>query len=224
MIRRSTWITLAAFVVVLAAAIWWTRARPSQGTASGGTATPTPVAIWSLAETDLVGFRVEDLSGKKTVELKRDATSGWQVIQPKNGPADSATVEQAATSLLVLVPTDALPAVPDLTPFGLAQPRYRLTVFSKDGVSRSISVGRLSPTGGSIYVQAPGRSEILLVSQYAIQDALNMVDSPPYLTTPTPTVGPGTTTAPEGTGTPGPASTLVPSVTDTPAPGPTATP
>lgn len=224
MIRRNTWITLAAFVVVLAAAIWWTRARPTQVASSGGTATPTAVPIWSLAETDLVGFRVEDLSGKKTVELKRDATSGWRVVQPKDAPADSATVEQAATSLLTLAPTDALPAVPDLSPFGLAQPRYRLTVFSKDGVSRSISVGRLSPTGGSIYVQAPGRPDVLLVSQYAIQDALNMVDSPPYLTTPTATPGPGTTNAPELTGTPGPASTVVPVVTDTPAPGPTVTP
>lgn len=222
MIRRSTWITLAAFIVVLVAAIWWTRARPSQGTASGGTATPTRTAIWSLTETDLVGFRVEDLSGKKTVELKRDATNGWQVVQPKDAPADSAAVEQAATSLLVLVPTDALPAVPDLSPFGLAQPRYRLTVFSKDGVSRSIGVGRLSPTGGSIYVQAPGRTDVLLVSQYAIQDALNMVDSPPYLTTPT--AAAGATTVPEGTGTPGPGSTIVPAVTDTPTPESTATP
>ncbi|MCL4367930.1 MAG: DUF4340 domain-containing protein [Actinobacteria bacterium] len=222
MIRRNTWITLGAFIVVLAAAIWWTRARPSQATASGGTATPTAVPIWSLAETDLVGFRVEDLPGKKTVELKRDATNGWQVIQPKDAPADSATVEQAATSLLILVPTDALPAVPDLSPFGLAQPRYRLTVFSKDGVSRSISVGRLSPTGGSMYAQVPGRPGILLVSQYAIQDALNMVDSPPYLTTPTRTVGPGTTIVPEGTATSAPTSTLVPVVTDTP--GPTVTP
>jgi hypothetical protein len=224
MIRRSTWVTLAAFVVVLAAAIWWTRTRSTRGTASGGTATPTPVAIWSLVETDLVGFRVEDLSGKKTVELKRDAVNGWQVVQPKDAPADSAAVEQAATSLLVLAPTDTLPAVPDLSPFGLAQPRYRLTVFSKDGVSRSITVGRLSPTGGSIYIQAPGRADVLLVNQYSIQDALNMVDSPPYLTTPTPSVEPGTTTVPGGAGTQGPGSTLVPAVTSTPTPGSTATP
>jgi hypothetical protein len=212
MIRRGTWITLAVFVVFAGAAVLWTRYKPVP-TVVGGTPTVTPEPLWTLGEGDIVGLRLEDLTANKTVEVKRSADGGWEMVQPTAGPADSARVEQAVAALIEPFPRETLPAPADLSPFGLAKPDRRLTLSLKDGVSRSVSIGRVSPTGGTIYVQLPGRSDVLLMSQPALQDVLGLLDDPPF---------PPTATAPPGTAPVVPRASAT--ATETPVPGPSATP
>lgn len=202
MIRRSTWILLGAFAVLLGATIVWTRSRPAPGEATGQDTTPTAVPLWSVPATDIDGLRLEDLQTGAVLELRRgDGQMPWQMVEPVEGPADAARVEWAVNALLSPRPRGTLPAPGDLAPFGLAKPSRQVTVFFKGGLTRSFAIGRVSPTGGVFYATVPGVAGIVLLNQYSLSDVLSLLDPLPYPPTPTPSETP----SPSATGTPDPA-------------------
>jgi hypothetical protein len=183
MIRRSTWILLAAFVVLLAGAILWSRSKPGVEEAAQAGATPTAEPLWSVPSTDIVGLRLEDLQTGVVVEVRRGD-------------------EWAANSLLSPRPRGTLPATDDLAPFGLANPSRRVTVFLRGNVARSFEIGRISPTGGVFYVAVPGHPEIVLLNEFSLADVLSLLDDLPYPPTATPgeALPPSVTATPEPTG------------------------
>jgi hypothetical protein len=186
MIRRSTWILLAAFAVVLAGAIIWTRARPAPGSVVAAEATPTPEPLWSVPATDILGLRLEDLETGAIVEVRRgDEQTPWQMVKPDAGPADAARVEWAVTALVSPRPQGTLPVPDDLEPFGLAEPSQRVTVFMAGDVTRSLEIGRASPAGGVFYVTVPGRAQIVMLNQYSLLDVLSLLYELPYAPTAT---------------------------------------
>jgi hypothetical protein len=201
MIRRSTWILLAVFALVLGGAIIWSRSNSGQGSAVLADATPTLEPLWSVPTTDIVGLRVEGLETGAIVEVRRgDEQTPWRMIKPEEGPADAARVEWAVTALVSPRPQATLPMPDDLEPFGLAEPSLRVTVFMADGVTRSFEVGRVSPAGGVFYVTVPGRDEIVMLNEYSLSDVLSLLDELPYA----PTATPGEATPLPATETPGP--------------------
>ena len=199
MIRRSTWMLLAAFVILLAGAVVWSRAKPAPGEDTLADATPTAEPLWSVPSTDIVGLRLEDLVKGTVVEVRRgDEQTPWLMTEPTEGTADAARVEWAVNSLLSPRPRGTLPATDDLEPYGLAEPSRRVTVFLRDDVARSFEIGRISPTGGVFYVTVPGRPEIVLLNEYSISDVLSLLDELPY----PPTATPGEAPSPSVTATP----------------------
>ena len=203
MIRRSTWILLAVFGVVLAGAVLWSRSKPGPGEGASAGATPTAEPLWSVPSTDILGLRLEDLRSGAVVEVRRgDEQTPWRMTAPVDGPADAARVEWAVNSLLSPRPRGTLPAPDDLAPYGLAEPSRRVTVFLRDDVARSFEIGRISPTGGVFYVAVPGRPDIVLLNEYSLTDALSLLDELPYPPTATPgeVLPPSVTATPEPTG------------------------
>jgi len=203
MIRRSTWILLTTFVVLLAGAILWSRSKPGLEEAAQAGATPTAEPLWSVPSTDIVGLRLEDLQTGVVVEVRRgDEQTPWRMIAPVEGPADAARVEWAVNSLLSPRPRGTLPATDDLAPFGLANPSRRVTVFLRGDVARSFEIGRISPTGGVFYVAVPGHPEIVLLNEFSLADVLSLLDDLPYPSTATPgeALPPSVTATPEPTG------------------------
>jgi hypothetical protein len=201
MIRRSTWILLAAFALALGGAIIWTRLGPAAGSADVADATPTLEPLWSVATIDIVGLRLENVKTAEVVEVRRgDEQTPWRMIEPEEGPADSARVEWAITALVSPRPQATLPMPDNLEPFGLATPSVRVTVFMADNVTRSFDIGRVSPAGGVFYVTVPGRDGIVMLNQYSLSDVLSLLDELPYA----PTATPGEPTSPPPTGTPVP--------------------
>ena len=97
MIRRSTWVTIAVFLVVLAFGIWWTRFRPEAPATPE--ANPTLEPIWEVVGSQIVGLKIEDLEAGSTVELVRQANGTWEVVQPEGRTVSSDRVEQAAAWL-----------------------------------------------------------------------------------------------------------------------------
>ncbi len=186
MIRRSTWILLAAFALVLAGALIWTRTRAAPGSVPAADATPTLEPLWSVPAADILGLRVEDLETGEMVELRRgDGETPWRMVQPEEAPADAAQVEWAVTALVSPRPQGTLPMPEDLEPFGLAEPSNRVTVFMAGDVTRSFEVGRVSPAGGVFYVTVPGRNEIVMLNQYSLLDVLSLFYELPYAPTAT---------------------------------------
>ena len=211
MIRRSTWILVAVFVLVLAGAVIWTRAAGDRASIASADATPTPAPLWSVAATEIVGLRVEDLGSGEVVEVRRgDEHTPWRLVEPAVGPADAGRVEWVITALVSPRPEGILEMPADLGPFGLAEPAQRVTVFLGDDLTRSFEIGRVSPAGGVFYVLVPGTDGIVMLNEYSLSDVLSLVDEIPYAPTATPeptsqppTEMPAPPTAVAPTGTPG---------------------
>ncbi|MGD8813931.1 MAG: DUF4340 domain-containing protein [Anaerolineales bacterium] len=185
MIRRTTWITLAVFVVLLGFAIWWTSFR--QQTTDTTTPVVTPSPIWSLTASDVDVLRVEDPTSGEAVELHRDDDEQWVLAEPVEAAADVMRVESAVSWLAAPVAERTLDPVNDFAPYGLAEPSKIVRVDLKDGSSLSLEIGREAPTSSVVYVRVSGRPEIHTLSIYALNTVLDLLSDIP-MAAPIPTL------------------------------------
>ena len=194
MVRRTTWILLGAFAVVVLAYAGWRRFAPAPAEA---TPTAGPDSPWSISPEQVESIRLTDLSDPAVVVLKRDLETGWRMLAPAIGGADAGRVEAALTAVLAPVVAQALDPVPDLEPFGLSPAHYRMTLLMVDGTAHSMDVGVVDPTGSVYYVQVPGDGRVLMVSRFSLEDLLGLLGTPPYpLPTETPEIAPAASETP----------------------------
>jgi hypothetical protein len=207
MIRRSTWVTITVFLVVLAFGIWWTRFRPEPPATPE--ANPTLAAIWDVVGSDIVGLKIEDLEAGSTVDLVRQADGTWEVVQPEGRTVGSDRVEQAVAWLESPQPRSIVEGQQDLTAFGLTEPSCRVTVTLQDGSTLTLEVGGPTPTGTTIYARFAGTEGVLVLSKYGLDEVLGLLEE--ILATPTPsaTAAEPSLAAPGGTGT-SPAGSVTP--------------
>jgi hypothetical protein len=182
MIRKSTWITLGLFIVVLAFAIYWTSFRAPE---SPEESTPMPQPPWSLFSSEIEGLKVEDFESGESVELARDSEGGWARMTPEQGPVDSEMVEQSISWLASPSVTRQISAEGDLTQFGLSEPRGSVTILLTDGSSMVLLIGDNSPTSSMTYTLVPDSPDVLLVSKYDVNSILEFIDLE-LVPTPTP--------------------------------------
>jgi hypothetical protein len=207
MVRRATWIVLGIFAAVLAFTIWWA-SRPSQGIE--GQATPAAGPLWELDTAQVRSIRLENLTDGEAMEVMRDPLDVWRVVEPVTGRADAARVEQALSSLASPQPQTILSSVQDLEPYNLATPERRVTITMKDGTDYRFDVGRATPTGSGIYIRVEDAEDVVVLSQYVLEDVLGLLDEVPLV----PTATPSPTSEQEiGLGEP---STQTPSAAETP--------
>jgi len=177
MVRRTTWILLGAFAVVVLAYAGWRRFAPAPAVA---TPTAGPESPWSISPEQVESIRLTDLSDPAVVVLRRDLETGWRMLAPAIGGADAGRVEAALTAMLAPVVAQALDPAPDLEPFGLSPAQYRMTLLMVDGTAHSMDVGAVDPTGSVYYVQVPGDGRVLMVSRFSLEDLLGLLGTPPY--------------------------------------------
>ena len=199
MIRRNTWITLAAFGVVLIAAILVRQGQQAEPE-------PTPSAslepLWQVESSEIVSLTVEDLQAGTVLQLERDPEDLWQIVLPETLPADPARVERAVSWISAPTPRAEVLEALDLTAFELDQPHYRVEIVLKNGERHEFSVGRVSPTGDSRYASSPDRPGVQILSLVGLEEVLNLATD--LLPTPTPTVTPSPTLDPAAVTTPTP--------------------
>jgi hypothetical protein len=181
MVRRSTWMVVIVFALLLAGA-FWQRQRLANAPAA---ATPTgsaPDVILFPDYASITALRV-DHTGGQTIAATRDAQGQWQLQQPP-APTDSAALEAAVNQLGQLTPQSSLLNPPTLQAMGLDAPAYRLQADYSDGRQILLSVGKKSPVGGAYYVLLNGK-DIYVVSSYGLEMVLNLAENPPVVATPT---------------------------------------
>ena len=213
MIRRNTWVTVGVFAVLLVFAVWWTQFRPETGATAE--TTPTPEPLWEVQASQIVGLRIEDLSGGTAVEIRRTESGEWQVLEPADRRVAADRVGQAVSWLEVPRPRSTVAGQGNLADFGLAEPQTRVTMTLDDGSILTLEIGAETPTGTTTYARAPDSGDILVMSKYGLDEVLGLLDE--LLATPTPMV---TTTATEAPPTPAPvpSATSAPPVTGTASP------
>jgi len=171
MIRRSTWIVLGSFLALLVLAIYLSRSSPELETS---TAVPRPEPLWEITTAEIDGLLVENLETGVLVELQRDAEFGWLLLQPQEGPADAAKVEQAVSWLARPQPLRVFDSEEKFFQFGLLEPRGRVTIILKEEKSEGFLIGNETPTGNSTYIAIAGKPEVYVVSKFSLDSVINL--------------------------------------------------
>jgi len=218
MIRRTTWIILAVFVILLGIVWAFPRIQGKLSSSSQATATPETKFLVSQGEKNIQSLRAENSAGK-VMALGRDANGVWMLVEPAGKQIDLGAAESGVTQLLSLPITLTLEPAFDPASIGLNPPIYTITLDLVDGKKTVIKVGKLTPIKNGYYAQVDD-GPVTVVNNYSLDAFLNMLDNPPVLETPTPTVSATATLTDTVTTIPAtpplPSSTVSPAATNQP--------
>jgi hypothetical protein len=204
MIKRPTIILLIILIFVVGAFLF-TKYHPLQSSQATPTSTGSQFLITSSDGT-LMRVSIQDNNGN-LVEMQRDPSQTWIIIQPELGSADQSKASAAETQAGALRIISELTTPPELSEMGLDSPALTIALDFNSGIHHQISVGNLTPTSNGYYVQFDGQ-KIFVVSQSGIESLRNLLTNPPYQ--PTATL----------TATPSFESTITPKETETSQPTP----
>lgn len=195
MIKRPTWV-MVIVLALLAGLVYYVRAVPDnfiqQALDAGKTPTtsaaPAGGTLISAADGPLKGVSIVSADGH-SVALKK-GTTDWTLSVDGQSPvtADSAAAEQAASQalgLLLAVPEIPVPTS-GLSAFGLDKPAYIYEVILASDKTASFKIGNATITGDGYYLQKEDGT-VAAVNKFTMDALLNMLQQPPYPTTPTPT-------------------------------------
>jgi hypothetical protein len=206
MIRRSTWLALAAFALILVFSVWWSR-RPSPS--AGVAQDPAPEPLWTFAAQAITAIRVQDTFTGLTLEVRRDPASLWTVIAPASAIADVARIERAAAWLAAPTPQSRLEIRNDPALYGLDVPSFSIAIDVTGGETWGFDVGRPAPIGSARYVRLHNQDDVFVFSQFGLDEVLGLLTDLLPTPTPPPSATPGIdapspneTSSPSGTSTP----------------------
>lgn len=192
MIRRGTWIAIFLFAIVLAGAMYWN--RTSENNVTAPTTVPAPEPIWTIAAESVESFQVQRFDDGIVVAGRRDSEHGWVLTRPEDGPAQAGLVEQGVTSLLSPVPARVLQASA-LSPFGLHDPDFQVTLRVQSGEEFQLLVGDLAPAGTGYYVMISDDEAVYLLRTFVLDTILGFLDNSPVAES-TPTAEPAESATP----------------------------
>jgi hypothetical protein len=200
MVKRPTWILLIILALVVGA-YFFIKSNPPKPT------TPTPTLspdAYLVTQSDgvLQSLRISDNKGN-LFQMQRDLTKTWVITAPASGVADQGLAGAAETQVGALSIITALGAPPAPSDVGLDRPAYTIELGFMSGASHKLEVGNLTPTSSGYYVHFDD-GKTYVVSQSGIDALLNLLKSPPFpaTETPSPTIEPLSTPTPESTPTP----------------------
>ncbi len=183
MLRRSTWVMLAVFAIVLTGAYLWSRKEAEKPPEATPTPAPTAGGLLFKFTGPIKQVRLERVGGA-SLELTADEQGGFQITYPAGLQSDPQAAGEAVAQLAALATVSRLIDIPPMSTMGLDPPAYRLVVTTTEDQQSLVSVGRLTPTQSGYYILSSDRN-VYIVSTYALDPLLQLIDSPPVLPTPT---------------------------------------
>jgi len=184
----GTWITVILLIGLVGAMIYINRQKKI--TAAAITPTNLPANLFADETSNVSSIEIKPATGD-AVKVTRDAKNIWALELPKKAEADQSMAEAGATQVKALQVTGDVTGKPEI--FGLDKPVYLITIEFADGKTHNLEVGDRTPSGNGYYVRVD-KDKMVIVSLSGIESLLNLVNFPPYLTTPTPTTLPPTET------------------------------
>jgi Domain of unknown function (DUF4340) len=215
MVRRSTWIVLAIFAVLVGFAWFFQRYQAKK-------AEITPTVVPTTALTDLYNLtgkqvseiKISDSSGNQISFYRDPVTLKWVVADVPADKVDSVKIESVSAQLFALQAQEYLDPSLSLASVGLVIPTYTITMTTTDGGQLVTLVGNQTSIGTGYYVSINSGS-VIIVDKVVMDSILDLLINPPLLPTPTPEVSPTpeVTSTQEMTAT----ETLAPTETGIPA-------
>jgi hypothetical protein len=207
MVRRSTWIVLGVFAIVVGFAVVFQRYQANQ-TANTATTTPTtaPEYLYNLSGAEVNDIKISDNQGS-TIDLYLDPTSSqWAIRGIPADQADASKIQSLSDQLTSIQVEDALTQTVPLGSIGLESPAYTITLTTSDNTQLVTDVGMQTAIGTGYYVQNKD-GQVVIVNKTALDELLNLLNEPPLLPTATPSATPTGAMTPitsPGQGTPTP--------------------
>jgi hypothetical protein len=192
MIRRSTWVTLGIFAIVLVAAVIFR--RTGQKAAADVTPTPASTYLFNAQDSSIIGLRITD-SDQNSVAVQRAEDGSWSLIQPEGEQADQDRIDSLISQAESLRVVSTLDTQPDLTAIGLDPPQYRLSITLADGQQQVAEIGSSTPTSSGYYARLES-GNLQVVSKSGLDSIVGMLSDPPIAPTPTPETSPTGTLQP----------------------------
>ncbi len=209
MMRRSTWIVLGIFVLLIGFTLVYQRYQANNPAATptfATTPTAPPAMLYSLSDTQIKDIKIADNTGSY-IDLYQDSNSAsWAIEGVPAGQADSTKIKSISTDLLALQVQETLANTVSLAAVGLETPTYTITLTTTLNQALITYVGTPTAIGTGYYVRQ-NDGQIMIVDKSSLDPILNALKEPPLLPTPTPQVTPGETGSPAppaGQGTPTP--------------------
>jgi hypothetical protein len=178
----GTLVTLVVFAGLILLTIFVNRKKET--TIAETTPTEGIAFVFDGSEGNLASIEIKPAEGA-AVKLVREDKTGWAFELPNKAEADQGMVEAAASqisSLQVVSPIDG-----KLSVFGLDKPAYVINLEFSDGKKRTLEVGDATPTNSGYYVRLDGK-KLVIVDLTGISALTQLVDFPPYVSTPTPVI------------------------------------
>jgi hypothetical protein len=191
MIRRTTWILLAIFIVLLGVVLILQRTEKTQ--IEETTELPvldldTPVPAKNLFEFPageaILGLLIKGADGTLVEVQRPNESADWVLVNPQ-GEADLERIGQAVSQIGSIQISSTLPAELELDAVGLDQPAYTLRVSLSNGKKITAYIGDITISNSSYYARLAGGSPVV-VGKYTVDQIVNLLTTPPIAPSPTP--------------------------------------
>ncbi len=130
---------------------------------------------------DITQIHLENLATtvnaqKSPIDIQKDEKGTWQIVSPKQLPADETMVRTLLSGVGDYTPDSSVDNPANLADFGLKTPRTRSVFKTKGGTSFEILVGDKNAAGSSNYVQASGKTALFLIPSGSVESLGKTVD------------------------------------------------
>jgi len=187
--RAGTLIAVLLLLAMLELTVYLKREKEKAGTGTV-TAVSEAAPIFNVGDGVVSSIEIKPTNGE-TVKVVRDSKNVWTLELPTKTEANQASAEAAATQISALKVISPINADPEV--FGLKTPAFIITIEFNGGKTHILEVGDATPTNSGYYVRVD-KDKMMITDLSGIQSLLQLVVSPPYLNTPTPTSLPPTET------------------------------
>lgn len=199
MLKRSTWVFFLLFVALAGLAIYLQKreAAPAPIDTESLPTIPVTEFLFPAEEGVVTSIFIESRDGK-SLGLERE-NNAWVATRPFRAEAIQSSVEEAASQVTALTVLDHLEL--SNSDVGLDAPAYTITIGFSSGTFEIAMIGDETPIGNGYYARKEG-GPVLVVSKYGLLALISMLDAPPYVSSPTPTIIPTPTETPTPLNTP----------------------
>jgi cell division septation protein DedD len=180
----GTLITLVVFAGIVLFGIILNRQKETAAAEATPVESKDVAYLFTTSDGTLSSIEVKPNEGQ-TVKLARDDKNTWAFELPEKAEADQGLAEAAASQVSALQIIGTLPEDADPVIFGFDKTAYVITLKFGEGKARALEVGSATPTNSGYYVRVD-KGRIKIVDLSGIDALTQLVDSPPYLYTPTP--------------------------------------
>jgi hypothetical protein len=188
MVRRSTWIALVIFIVLVAAAVLWPRLQKEEETQEPTpTAQPVQPLIYDLGSQIMLWIEFADAAGNRVEVERESATDDWVMVGETVETSDSFRIGSVAGQLLAMRATRTFEIELGVDTVGLDNPVYTIIIRTTAGDEIVTKVGNLTAVGSGYYLQVDDEP-VVIVAKLVLDEILSILTEPPLVPTPTPEV------------------------------------
>jgi hypothetical protein len=185
MIRRTTWIILSIFIILLGILIYFQFFNEKSSNLAP-TPTISPPLLSGLTE-DLINLvNIDDIQGN-VLEVSRNSSGEWVLTKPLAEVTDQSRVDDTIQQILSLAPILMIEPAPDTSATGLDFPAYLIIIQTTNGKQFVIRIGKETAIQNGYYLRVD-QGPVYVVNKFNLENLLGILSSPPILVTPTPEV------------------------------------